>query len=121
MGETCVSRCSPQSEKHLPRSHPRTLPSSAPTCASSTPLCEFTWDTASERDGGTVGGGAPLAAGAGATVNAELKAEFKKTMKSWAKFKTVDTETVQPNRTYIDQVLAKTDVQDHIEQYKLRF
>ncbi len=85
-------------------------------------LCEFTWDTKSEKEnGGTIGAGAPIAAVAGATVNAELKVEFKKTMQNWGKFKTVDTEVVQPSRIYIDAVLAQPDVKDHIEQQKVLF
>ncbi|KAI1131557.1 hypothetical protein F5Y10DRAFT_233541 [Nemania abortiva] len=88
---------------------------------SSTQLCEFAWDAAGERgSGGAVGGGAPIAAAIGATVNAELSVEFKKTMRSWANFERVDVEVVQPSRAYIDEVLAMPDVKSHIDNPPLR-
>lgn len=87
---------------------------------SSTQDCEFDWAIESEReDGGIIAGGAPVAAAIGATLNTEFSAEFKRTMKRWAKFKTLDTEKVQPSRAYIDRVLALPDVKDYIEQHKL--
>ncbi|KAI0184664.1 hypothetical protein EV127DRAFT_464313 [Xylaria flabelliformis] len=86
---------------------------------SSTQLCEFVWDTTSEREnGGTIGGGVPIAAAAGAVVNAEISAEFKKTVTNWANFSKVDIEVVQPSRSYIEEVLALPDVKDYVEGNK---
>lgn len=84
-----------------------------------TPLGEFKWDQTCEReDGAQAGAGAPIAAAAGATLSAEIGAEFKRTMKTWANFKTLDIEVVQPSTTYIDEVIAQSDVQNYIEQHK---
>ncbi|KAJ1322997.1 hypothetical protein MN608_11851 [Microdochium nivale] len=89
---------------------------------SSTQLCEFEWAASSERGiGGSVAAGAPVATAAGITLGAELTAEFKKTVGTWAKFAAVDTEVVQPSRTYIDKLIAMPEVQEHIKhQNKLR-
>ncbi|KAK1706681.1 hypothetical protein BDP67DRAFT_476031 [Colletotrichum lupini] len=84
-----------------------------------TQLGEFKWDQTHERqDGANAGAGAPVAAAAGATLSAEISAEFKRTMKTWANFNTLDTEVVQPSNTYIDQVIAHSEVQNYIEQHK---
>ncbi|KAM4055140.1 hypothetical protein HRG_005947 [Hirsutella rhossiliensis] len=87
---------------------------------SSTHFCDFTWDTLSERQGdAAVGAGAPLATAAvGATVYAGVKAEFKRTIKDWAKFEAMDTEIVQPSKAYINAMLEKEGVKDHMDQNK---
>ncbi|KAI1739863.1 hypothetical protein F4680DRAFT_420329 [Xylaria scruposa] len=94
-----------------------TLPLFSPDMRiSSTQLCEFSWDNTSERgSGGTIGGGVPIAAAAGAVVNAELTTEFRKTVTNWANFSKVDIEVVQPSRSYIEEVLALPDVKDYVE------
>lgn len=66
-----------------------------------------------------MGAGAPIAAAAGVTLSAEFSAEFKKTVKSWARFMAMDTEVVQPSRDYIDRVLAQDDVKTHIDDSKI--
>ncbi|OTA94290.1 hypothetical protein M434DRAFT_394842 [Hypoxylon sp. CO27-5] len=68
------------------------------------------------ENSGMIGGGAPIAAAAGVTVDAKLSAVFKSTMNNWANFETVDTEVVQPSSSYIDQVLAQPEVKDRIDQ-----
>ncbi|KAK1243898.1 hypothetical protein MKX08_002036 [Trichoderma sp. CBMAI-0020] len=86
----------------------------------STQDCEFDWAIEREREnGGIIAVGAPVAVAIGGTLNAEFSAEFKGTMKRWAKFKTLDTEKVQPSRAYIDRVLALPDVREYIEHHKL--
>lgn len=85
-----------------------------------TQLGEFEWERAREReDGANAGAGAPIAAAAGVTVGAEIGAEFKRTMKTWASFKTLDMEVVQPSTAYIDEIITQSDVQSHIEQHKV--
>ncbi|KAF4428916.1 hypothetical protein F53441_14029 [Fusarium austroafricanum] len=87
---------------------------------SSSQFCDFSWDTTKEREGdATVGGGAPIATAVGATVNAEVKAEFKRTMKNWVNYETMDIEIVQPSTAYIKAVLNKEDVKNHIDQKKI--
>ena len=82
--------------------------------------CEFKWETTTSREVETTAGvGAPISAAVGITVNAELKAVFKRTMKDWAGFETMDTEIVQPTKAYIDKILEKESVRDHIAQQKI--
>lgn len=83
-------------------------------------VCKFTWEAITGHEGeATIGGGAPIAAAAGITVNAELKTTFKRTMKNWAQFETLDTEIVQPTKAYINQILEKEPVRDHVDQQKI--
>ncbi|KAK0753523.1 hypothetical protein B0T18DRAFT_313263 [Schizothecium vesticola] len=84
-----------------------------------TQLGEFKWDQTREReDSANAGAGAPIAVAAGITLSAEISAEFQRTMKTWANFKTLDIEVVQPSTTYIDEVIAQSNVQNYIEQHK---
>jgi len=98
-----------------------TLPLFSPEMRiSASKVGKFSWETTAGHEGeATIGGGAPIAATAGVTVDAELKATFKRTMKNWAKFETLDTEIVQPTKAYIDQILEKESVRDHIDQHKI--
>ncbi|KAG4295228.1 hypothetical protein FPRO06_01812 [Fusarium proliferatum] len=87
---------------------------------SSSQFCGFSWHTTKEREGGaTVGGGAPIANAVGATVNAEVETEFRRTMERWVDYETVDIEIVQPSTAYIQAVLKKEDVQNYIDQQKM--
>ncbi|KAL8364201.1 hypothetical protein RB601_009780 [Gaeumannomyces tritici] len=84
-----------------------------------TQLGDFNWDqTRKLEDSANAGTGAPIAAGAGATLSVDISAEFKRTMKTWANFKTLDTEVVQPSTDYIDEIITQSDVQSHLEQNK---
>lgn len=86
----------------------------------STRNCEFDWEIENEKeDDEEIALGVPVAAVMGATLNAELSIEFKRTMKRWAKFKTLDTEKVQPTRVYINQALALPDVKEYIDHHKI--
>jgi len=86
---------------------------------SSTKVGNFSLQTTSDHDtSGSAGADAPIAAAAGLTVGTELNATFKKTMKTWAEFKTLDAEIVQPTKTYIDGVLKNQSVKDHIDRNK---
>ncbi|RYC79486.1 hypothetical protein BFJ63_vAg17632 [Fusarium oxysporum f. sp. narcissi] len=50
---------------------------------SSSQFCEFSWDMTKSHEGDvTVGGGTQIANAVGATINAEIKAEFRRTMKN---------------------------------------
>ncbi|KAF4957459.1 hypothetical protein FGADI_3095 [Fusarium gaditjirri] len=86
---------------------------------SSSQFCGFSWQTTKEREGNaTVGGGAPIANTVGATVNAEIETNFRRTMESWVDYETMDIEIVQPSTAYIKAVLQKEDVKNHIDQQK---
>ncbi|KAF5572635.1 hypothetical protein FPCIR_14218 [Fusarium pseudocircinatum] len=87
---------------------------------SSSQFCGFSWHNTKEREvGATVGGGAPIASAVGATINAEVETEFRRTMENWVEYETMDIEIVQPSTAYITAVLKKEDVQNHINQQKI--
>ncbi|KAG5762508.1 hypothetical protein H9Q72_009387 [Fusarium xylarioides] len=87
---------------------------------SSSQFCGFSWHTTKEREGGaTVGGGAPIANAVGATVNAEVETEFRRTTENWVEYETMDIEIVQPSTAYTKAVLKKEDVQNYIDQQKI--
>ncbi|KAF5674769.1 hypothetical protein FCIRC_7634 [Fusarium circinatum] len=87
---------------------------------SSSQFCGFSWHTTKEREVvATAGGGAPIANAVGATVNAEVETEFRRTMENWVEYETMDIEIVQPSTAYIKAVLKKEDVQNHIDQQKI--
>lgn len=84
-----------------------------------TQFCDFQWDRTREHEGHlTVAGGIPLANTVGATTIGEFMAEFKRTMKNWVSYDTIDMETVQPSKSYINSVLEAEDVKDFIGQQK---
>ncbi|KAJ4016198.1 hypothetical protein NW752_003322 [Fusarium irregulare] len=86
---------------------------------STTEICDFSWDITREREGDTtLGGGAPAAVAAGATMNAEVKGAFKRTMKDWVKYEAMDMEIVQPSKMFINAVLEKEDVKDYIDRHR---
>ncbi|CVL03097.1 uncharacterized protein FPRN_00117 [Fusarium proliferatum] len=89
---------------------------------SSSQFCGFSWHNTKEREGSAaVGGGAPIANAVGATVNAEVETEFRRTMENWVDYETMDIEIVQPSTAYIKAVLKMEDVQNHIDQQKMPF
>ncbi|KAF9774635.1 hypothetical protein IL306_007358 [Fusarium sp. DS 682] len=89
---------------------------------SSSQLCGFAWDNTYERGGdGAVGGGLPIVNAVGATVQTEVKIEFKKTVRNWVNFETMDIEVVQPSAGYINAVLKTESLKDYIDQKKIPF
>ena len=75
----------------------------------------FHWDTTSGSDGH-----AKLSAQMdGLPVSGTVKAEFKKTVHDWAKFKTLDTQLIVPTPQYIKDTMAGPAVKEELGKHLL--
>ncbi|KAK8044444.1 hypothetical protein PG993_004468, partial [Apiospora rasikravindrae] len=85
----------------------------------SVPYGNFQWESSSGNNlAGAVGGGAPIAAAAGVTIDAKVGAEFQNTVMNWANFEHMDVESMQPSTGYIEDVLATEPLQQWINHHQ---
>ncbi|KAK7943832.1 uncharacterized protein PG986_012945 [Apiospora aurea] len=79
----------------------------------------FQWESSSGNSlAGAAGGGAPIAAAAGVTIDAKVGAEFQNTVANWANFEHMDVESMQPSTGYIEDVLATELLQQWINHHQ---
>jgi len=77
-----------------------------------TTAIHFHWhDSQRSRTGGSLGGGAPIPAAAGAvTVNASVELAFARTLRNHEEYERMDSYIVQPNKAYVAECLEQDEL-----------
>jgi hypothetical protein len=84
-----------------------------------TTMCEFRWLKTTQNGIETyVKAGAPILAPAGVTIKGDVGLAFQRTVGDFWDFDRLDTQIVQPTRTYIDQCLKSDPVSSFVDKHK---
>lgn len=110
--------------KHLDHvintSGPEPFPLSTPICR--TGPIEFEWDSTTERGFDvSVGAEVPVAAAPGLNAKASLGLALKKSLGTSWQIDQLETVTVNPSRSYINQCLAGEEIAEFLEDSKFRW